>query len=150
VSGRGYYAIGIEHSKNVFNIGTLWRSANLFGAAFIFTVGRRYTRQASDTMKTWRHIPLFNFDTVDDLIKHVPYDCRLVGVELDSLARPIGNYVHPERAIYLLGAEDNGLTRATMNRCHALIQLPGRESLNVASAGTIVLYDRHMKTEQAA
>ena len=32
---RGYYAIGIEHTKTAENVGTLWRSADLLGAAFI-------------------------------------------------------------------------------------------------------------------
>lgn len=39
---RGYFGIGIYHTKNVLNVGTLWRSAHNFGASFIFTVGMRY------------------------------------------------------------------------------------------------------------
>lgn len=33
---RGYFAIGIENTKDTFNVGSLWRTADLFGAAFIF------------------------------------------------------------------------------------------------------------------
>lgn len=36
---RGYFGIGVYHSKNADNIGTLWRSAAIFGADFIFTNG---------------------------------------------------------------------------------------------------------------
>ena len=36
---RGYFGIGIEFSNNPLNLGTLWRSARIYGAAFIFTVG---------------------------------------------------------------------------------------------------------------
>lgn len=147
---RGYYAIGIERSKNVLNVGTLWRSAHLLGAAFIFTIGRRYKKQASDTTKAWRSIPLFHHETFDDFYASIPHDCRLVGVELDERAKPIATYQHPERCVYLLGAEDHGLTKETLRRCHDIVQLPGFASMNVAAAGTCVLYDRFAKTARAA
>jgi tRNA G18 (ribose-2'-O)-methylase SpoU len=145
-----FFAIGIEHTKTHQNVGTLWRSAHLFGAAFMFTVGRRYRRQPSDTMKSWRSIPLFNFDSIDDLIAHLPYDCRLVGVELAEKAVPIERYPHPKRCAYLLGAEDNGLTAEALRRVHNLVRLPGERSMNVAAAGTVVLYDRSLKSGAAA
>ena len=53
---RGYFGIGVFHGKNEQNIGTLWRSANIMGADFIFTIGKRYSRQCTDTMKTPRHM----------------------------------------------------------------------------------------------
>jgi tRNA G18 (ribose-2'-O)-methylase SpoU len=142
---RGYCGIGVQLPKFECNVGTLWRAADLFEAKFLFTVGRRYRRQASDTMKSWRHVPLYNFDTVADLVKNLPYSCQLVGVELTETARDLATFLHPERAIYLLGAEDHGLTKAALAACHMVIKLPGRVSMNVASAGGIVLYDRHVK-----
>jgi tRNA G18 (ribose-2'-O)-methylase SpoU len=142
---RGYFGIGIMHGKTEQNIGTLYRSAAIFGADFIFTVGKRYERQCSDTAKTHRHIPLYHFRTLDDLRDHLPYGCRLIGVELDPKARPLNNYVHPLQACYLLGAEDYGLTKDERAACHSLIQLPGDFSLNVSVAGSIVMYDRTTK-----
>lgn len=139
---RGYFAIGIEHGKNSLNMGSLWRTAAILGAAFIFTVGRRFKRQASDTMKSWRHMPTFHFATLEDLFAHLPYDCLLVGVEMDERAVPLHEARHPERAVYLLGAEDNGLTSAAMDKCHRIVSLPGDHSMNVSVAGSIVLYDR--------
>lgn len=143
-----YFGIGIEHCKTSANLGTLWRSADLLGADFIFTVGRRYRKQVSDTMQSWRNISLWHFDTVDDLYSHLPYSCQLIGIELDERAIPIKQFDHPGRAIYLLGAEDHGLKKDTLARCHTIIQLPGRQSMNVAAAGTIVMYDRWTKTKE--
>ncbi len=142
---RGFCGIGIENGKTVHNLGTLWRSADILGASFVFTVGRRYRRQPSDTLKSWRHMPLYHYETLADFYAHLPYDCRLIGLELDERATAIGAFRHPERCIYLLGAEDNGLSREARDRCHSLLQLPGDRSLNVASAGTVVLYDRIAK-----
>ena len=144
----GFFGIGIEHTKTEANVGTLWRSADLLGAAFIFTIGRRYRRQASDTMKTARNIPLWHFETLESLV--TPLDCPIVGVELDPKATPIETFTHPKRCVYLLGAEDHGLTRAAIARCHRLVQLPGRASMNVSAAGTVVLYDRQAKSARAA
>jgi len=141
----GFFAIGIEHGKTAQNIGTLWRSANLFGAAFLFTVGARYRKQSSDTLSTPRYVPLFNFATIEDLRGHLPDSCPLVGIELDAKAKPLAGYAHRERCCYLLGAEDHGLTKEGLAGCHDLIVLPGRASMNVAVAGSIVMYDRITK-----
>ena len=140
---RGYFAIGVQNIKTNMNLGTLWRSAYIFDAAYIFTVGRRFKKQASDTVKAYRQIPYFDYQSLDDL--NIPYDCMLIGVEMDSEAVNIKNFVHPERCIYLLGAEDSGLTIQAIKKCHYLIQLPGVQCMNVAMAGNIVMYDRWYK-----
>lgn len=140
--GRGYFGIAVEHGKCAANLGSLWRSADLFGAAFIATIGRRYQRQSSDTMKTWRNTPLWNFDSLDELCRVAPLECLIVGVELTDDAIPLERVKHPQRCIYVLGAGDHGLTKDTLRRCHVVTKLPGRMSMNVAVAGGIVLYDR--------
>jgi len=143
---RGYCAIGIDHVKTPVNVGTLWRSAYNLGASAIFTIGRRYPQQGADTVKAWRHIPLFEFRDAEDLIEHLPYGCPLVGVEIDERSKPLQRFHHPERACYVLGAEDHGLTKEVADACHFLVEIPSNRCLNVAVAGSIVLYDRNAKT----
>ncbi len=49
---RGYFGIGIEGSSKPMNAGNLFRSANAFGASFVFTVGgapRRAEVKLADT-----------------------------------------------------------------------------------------------------
>jgi len=142
---RGYYGIGIENTKTKMNIGTLWRSAYGLGASFIFVIGNRYKKQASDTVKAMRHIPMYHYDTFDEFYDNMPKDCRLIGVELHEKARDLATYGHPERGIYLLGAEDNGLTKKALEKCHSLIQFDSKYCLNVSVAGSIVMYDRQTK-----
>lgn len=139
---RGYFGIGIYNGKTAENIGTLWRTANLFGASFIFTVAGRYKKHATDTMNTPKHIPLYNYETFDLFKKNMPSDCLLVGIELHGSAVPIKEFKHPERCIYLLGGEDSGLSNEVITSCHKLVQLPGDYSMNVAVAGSIVMFDR--------
>ena len=140
---RGHFGIGVVHVKTPENIGTLMRSAYAFGAAYVFTVGRRYKREASDTTKTWQHIPLYHYTTVEDLKYHLPFCTRLIAIELIDGAVKLPAYEHSQQACYLLGAEDHGLSQETLDLCHDIVQIPGASRcLNVATAGSIVLYDR--------
>lgn len=144
---NGFFAIGVYRPKTEANIGTLMRSAYLYDAAYVFTIGQRYRRQASDTPNTARHIPLFHFETIEDAIEHLPNATPLVGVELDPRGRKLNEYHHPERAAYLLGSEDRGLPQNVISMCHSLVEIPTPQpqSMNVATAGSIVLYDRYTK-----
>lgn len=142
---HGYFGVGVERSKTEANVGTLWRSAFALGASFVFTVGKRYPRQSTDTTQAWRHIPLLEYADVEDLRRHVPYDCQVVGVEIAPDAVPLETFVHPSRAIYLLGPEDGSLSRAAMDICQRVVQFDSSYCLNVAAAGTVVLYDRSAK-----
>jgi tRNA G18 (ribose-2'-O)-methylase SpoU len=147
ITKSGYCGIGIFHSKSTVNVGTLWRSAYNFDIDFIFTVGRRYDRQPSDTLNTPKHIPLFRYRDLSDLIAHLPFGCTLVGVELHENAQMLPFFTHPKQACYLLGAEDFGLSKEALEKCHKLVQIPHAfNCLNVATAGSIVLYDRGVKT----
>lgn len=144
---RWYFGIGIYHPKHEVNFGTLFRSAVCFGAAFCFTVGRRYLKQASDTINSPRVVPMFNAADLHDLKERVPHGCRIVGVELLGSAKPITPYAHPAQCLYLLGAEDHGLPPAILAECHEHICIPGLKAcLNVAVAGSVVMYDRMLKS----
>lgn len=137
--------MGIFNGKNSQNIGTLWRSAAILGADFIFTIGRRYKQQASDTTKAPKHIPLFHYTDWEDFKAHVPSDCPVVAIELSERSRPIETYLHPERCIYLLGAEDHGIPTEKLKYCRDVVQIPGDYCYNVSVAGSIVMYDRTVK-----
>jgi tRNA G18 (ribose-2'-O)-methylase SpoU len=141
----GYFGIGILHSKNEENLGLLWRSAFNLGADFIFTIGKRYTYQCSDSQKSYKSIPLFHYLDYDDFYKHIPLDCRVVAVELHDDAKDLKEYVHPDRCIYLLGAEDHGIPEEILSKCKDIIRIDTNRCMNVAITGAIVMYDRKIK-----
>lgn len=144
---RGYCGIGIENIKTETNYGTLFRSAYVMGADFIFLIGKRFKRQCSDTVCSYRHLPLFEFKDAEDFINHIPYDCQPIAIEITDDARDIANFIHPERAIYILGAEDGLISKDIIKHCKATVKIPTTHCLNVAVAGSIVLYDRLIKTK---
>lgn len=144
-----YFGIGIYRPKTEENVGTLWRTAWVYGASFIYVIDAKYKKQSSDVLKVWAKIPLLQFSTMEAFLDTVPYSCKLVGIEQDEKATAIQSYTHPERAMYLLGSEDQGLPKVLKARCHDLVILPGERSLNVAVAGSIVVFDRINKFNQS-
>ena len=147
---RGYFGVGIVSSKTPENVGGLWRSAHAFGASMIFTVAFRPPRQPTDTTKAARHVPLMQWEDWDMFLAHRPADCALVAVETDDGKRArvpyrLPEFSHPERALYVLGAEDRGLSNSQVAACEHLVEIPTTLCLNVATAGSIVMYDRCAK-----
>jgi len=137
-----FFGIGIQNGKTPENLGVLWRSAQNLGASFIFTIGNRYAKQACDTHSAVKSMPYFHYEDFDDFFKNLPIGARLVGVELDENAEDLETFHHPRRCVYLLGAEDSGLSKKAIEKCHFLVKFKSPKSLNVSVAGSIVLYDR--------
>ena len=142
IEGMSYFEIGIYQPHNGLNIGTLWRSAQQLGAAGIFTIGRRYRRQASDPFEAEEHIPLRCYATLEDFLENRPLGAQLVGIEIGGT--PLSQFRHPDRAIYLLGSEATGLPARVLEKCNAVIALEAvrQASYNVAVTGSIVMYHR--------
>lgn len=138
---RGYFGIGIYQPKTEANVGTLWRSAHAFEADFLYVIGRRFKRYASDTVKAWKHIPFYEYQTFEEFYATLPFECRLVMIECPSETN-LRDFSHPERACYLLGSEDNGLPEAILKKAHFTVQIESRRCLNVATAGSITMFHR--------
>ena len=139
---RGYFEIGIYNPKKEVNVGTLWRSAIQLGAAGIFTIGRRYKEQASDTCKAFSHIPLRHYEDWKQFDDNRPYGAQLIGIEIGG--HPLNNFCHPQQTIYLLGAEDSGLPNELLANCQYVVSIESVDRIpyNVAIAGSIVMYHR--------
>jgi tRNA(Leu) C34 or U34 (ribose-2'-O)-methylase TrmL len=144
---RGFAAIGLFNPKTPANVGSVLRAAHCYGAAFIAKTGRRYERAPTDVTKAFRHLPLLQ---VDDLFDAIPRDCVPVAVDLIDGARDLTTYVHPERAYYIFGPEDGTLGKAITDRCRDKVFIPTAFCLNLATACTTVLYDRHAKQAREA
>jgi tRNA G18 (ribose-2'-O)-methylase SpoU len=139
---RGYFGIGAESISKAVNVGNLLRSAHAFGASFVFTIGadERALEMRSDTSRAETHLPVYHWPSVDAM--RLPKGCSLVGVEILVDAVDLPSFPHPIRAAYVLGPERGQLTPELLARCQHLIRIPTAFSLNVATAGAVVMYDR--------
>lgn len=140
---KGYFAIGLVRCKSSVNYGTALRSAVAFGCDLIEMVGARFYTQSSDVSTSWRKIPVLQCDE-----PQIPFDCVPVAVELGGT--DLRDYTHPVRAIYFFGPEDGSLSKAVSERCRDRITIPGLYCLNLATAVSIVLYDRESKRRTMA
>ena len=142
---RGFCAIGVLNGKCEQNIGTLWRSAHFLDAQYIFTIGKRYKKQATDTSDAAKHIPLFEYEDFDEFILKSPKNAEIVLIE-QSDRHNLGTFVHPENVIYVLGAEDSGIPEEYF-KGNIVLNIPnnGISSFNVAVSGSLVLFDRYIK-----
>ena len=87
-----------------------------------------------------KNIPWYDFNSVKNL--NLPKGCSLVGVEFqeDSIELPV--FRHPSNAAYIFGPEIGNLSPEILKICIQVIKIPTNFSLNVATAGAIILYDR--------
>lgn len=139
---RGYAAIGLHQPKTTENVGSALRAAWLYDAAMIVTTGNRYKPVCTDTMKSYRHIPLIQ---TDDLFSALPYNCVPIAVDLLEDAQPLPSYKHPERAFYIFGPEDGTLGKKITSCCRDKIYIPIKSCMNLAATVNVVLYDRLVK-----
>lgn len=144
-----FFGIGIQNGKTPENLGVLWSSAQNLGASFIFTIGNRYAKQACDTHNAVKAMPYFHYNTFEDFYSHLPKGAMLVGVELTEIAVSLEAFNHPRRCVYLLGAEDHGLSKKAIEKSHHLVKFNSELSLNVSVAGSIVMYDRQLNKERS-
>jgi tRNA G18 (ribose-2'-O)-methylase SpoU len=139
---RGYFGIGVERLSKPMNAGNLFRSAQAFGAGFLFTVAGNYAQRKaySDTSQSTHQLPFYEFEDATRMM--LPDRCQLVGIELIEGAVDLPSFRHPLQAAYVLGPERGSLTPDMLQRCDHVIKIPTAFCINVATAGAIVMYDR--------
>lgn len=140
---RGYACIGLDNPKCQHNVGGALRAAWIYDASMLVIGGRRFERVATDTMKSYRHIPVIRSENVLDV---VPFDCVPVAVDIIDGAIPLPEYKHPERAFYIFGGEDCTLGHRIIDKCRDVVYVPMRGCMNLAASVNVVLYDRMAKS----
>jgi RNA methyltransferase, TrmH family len=132
-------ALALWRVSDPGNVGTLVRSADAFGAGVMLSdgcadpFGPKALRAAMGS--TFR-VPLLDFAP-----------SNAVALVADG-GEPLGELELERYSTFVLGAEREGLPDEVLERCEARATIPvrGVESLNVAMAGTIVLYERQRKS----
>ncbi|HTE79144.1 MAG TPA: RNA methyltransferase, partial [Reyranella sp.] len=137
---KGYFGIGVEGVSKAMNVGTLFRTAHAFDAAFVFTVRAHYDSRKggqADTSDTPRSVPTYHFAGLEDF--RLPLGCRLVGVEIVDDAIDLPSFRHPRQAAYILGSEREGLSADLQSRCDFVVKIPTRFSVNLGVAGALIM-----------
>ncbi|MCE1008445.1 RNA methyltransferase [Pseudomonas monteilii] len=145
MANKRYSCIGLFNPKSPENVGSVMRAAGCYGVNSVFYTGKRYERArdfVTDTKRVHYDIPLIG---IDDLQRIIPLGCTPVAVELVEGARPLPEYTHPDRAIYIFGPEDGSLSEDVRGWCEETIYIPTEGCMNLAATVNVVLYDRLAK-----
>jgi TrmH family RNA methyltransferase len=121
------------------NVGTLLRAADAFGAGIALSDGcadPTGPKAVRASMGSLFRVPLSGFDE--------PAGRRVALVPTGGIALPELDSGDGDGVVLVLGSEREGLPREVLDRCEERASIPqpgGGESLNVAMAGTIALYE---------
>jgi len=142
------FAIAAWNISKEHNVGSLVRTAHATGAAEVLLVGEReWNVEAARTAEQFTSVRYLS--GVDALRRHLRINgWQLVAVELDPRAVNLFEARYPERPCFLLGAELGGVPAELLDEAGVIVQIPQWglvPSLNLAVAGSIVVYDHLAK-----
>lgn len=142
-------AIILDQVTDPRNVGAVLRAAAAFEASFVAITERNapeesaaLAKAASGALDAVPLVRVVNLARAIGALKEEGFVC--VGLDSEA-AEPISRLDLTGRIAFVFGAEGRGLRRLTRERCDQLAKIPqGQtvESLNVASAAAVALYER--------
>mgnify|MGYP003345991199 CR=1 FL=1 len=139
------FAVLMTHVEGDFNIGTVLRSSNFFGAREFFYWGKkRFDRRS--TVGVHNYTPMNFLENIEE-VSNLKQKYTLVGLEnnIDGTI-PLRKFdwrLNKPPCI-VVGEECNGIHEAVVKMCDFLVEIPNFgsvRSLNVGSAATLAMHD---------
>jgi tRNA G18 (ribose-2'-O)-methylase SpoU len=132
---------------NPENIGNLIRLADNVGAEKVFILGDDFHLRMSSVKKTaglsFNHVQL-HFITAEEFFSSINPDYQLVAIETSEDSVNIYNERLPDKIVFLLGNERNGLPEEILKRCSQKIHIPMTgmcKSMNVSHCLAVALFE---------
>ncbi len=138
------FVIASWNTTKEHNIGSLVRTAHAVAAEEVVLVGdREWNVEAARTAELYTTVTqVADLEAFRDHLAAGRWN--LVAIELDPRATNLFEAEYPERPCFLLGAEVGGVPEDLLADARLIVQIPQWglvPSLNVAVAGSIVVYD---------
>lgn len=142
------FAVAVWNLTKDHNVGSLVRTAHAAAATEVLLVGDRdWNVEAASTAELYTEIVFL--DGAKALLEHLGRQrWSLVAVELAPASVSMFEADYPERPCFLLGAERGGVPQQLMEAAALTVEIPQWGlvgCLNVAAAGSIVIYDHLSK-----
>ena len=147
-------AIALVNPKYPHNVGAAVRAASCYGLRQVWFTGDRvqlvgargYRLPREERMRGYQEVELRHSDAFFDAFGP---DVVPVAVEVRPGSESLIDFEHPEKALYVFGAEDGSLLKPVLRLCHRFVIIPTRHCTNLSAAVYTVLYDRHAKRVRA-
>jgi tRNA(Leu) C34 or U34 (ribose-2'-O)-methylase TrmL len=165
-------AVALVDPKFPHNVGAAVRAASCYGIRQVWFTGDRvqlvgargYRLPREERMRGYKEVELRHCTAVGDgqhgaavgdgqhgaaFFEAFDRDVVPVAVEVRPGSESLIDFEHPERALYVFGAEDGTLGKAVLRHCHRFVVIPTRHCTNLSAAVYTMLYDRHAKRVRA-
>jgi TrmH family RNA methyltransferase len=138
------FAVAAWQITKEHNVGSLVRSVHAAAATELVLVGEReWNVEAAKTSELYTEV--VHIEDQEAFLRHVKRRrWSLVAVELHPDAVNLFDASYPDRPCFLVGAELDGIPETLIEAATTVVQIPQWglvPSLNLAIAGTIVVYD---------
>ncbi len=140
----------VDNLRSAFNVGSIFRTAECFGAAHLYLCG--YTARpdqeklkkaamGTDALVSWSwHARI---EEVLETLKRDAY--RIYALETSEGAEVLGDYVFkPGKTAFIFGNERYGVEEQVLKSCDGILEIPcqgQKNSLNVALSLGVALYE---------
>ena len=132
---------------NPENIGNMIRLADNVGAEDVFILGTDFQLRMSSIKKTaglsFNNVRL-TFISPDEFFAQLSPNIHLVAIETSEDSTNIFTTNLPEKVVFLLGNERNGLSAEILQKCSLKVHIPmtGKcKSMNVSHALSVALFE---------
>lgn len=123
------------------------RAAGCYQANGVCYTGQRFeraTRYQTDTKNVKNRIPL---NYVESFFDTLPAETEVVCVEFAEGAKPLPEFSHPARALYIFGPEDGSVPQEIVSKADHVVYVPTIGCMNLAASVNVLLYDRQAKSD---
>ncbi|MBQ3973614.1 MAG: RNA methyltransferase [Lachnospiraceae bacterium] len=146
----------LEKVTNPTNVGAIFRSAAALGMEAVLLTGDCadpfYRRASRVSMGTVFQVPWTYLENRKagmnthyvDFLKSLGFKCAALALRKDTVSIRDRRLHSEERLAVLLGAEGDGLSEETIDRCDYTIKIPmahGVDSLNVAACSAVAFWE---------
>ena len=143
--GRHGFEVAVENWTHDFNIGSMVRSANAFGAACVHIIGpHKWNRRGSLMTELYQHI--VHHPSVEELVASMrerESSLRVIAIDNVPGAIPIETYHFPERCLLVFGAEGPGLSQRALDLSDDVVYITQWGSVRSINAGAAAAVAMH-------
>lgn len=145
------FAILVENLEHDFNISTVIRSGNAFGAKEIYYYGKKKFDRRGTTGA--HHYSILKHLGDMEQVKKLKEEYQFVAFDNVKGSVPLEDFVWPKNPLMIFGSESLGISAETMKLADSIVaitQYGSVRSLNAGCASTVGFYDYTSKYTKIA
>lgn len=138
----------LDNIRSIYNVGSIFRTSDTFAVDTLYLSGLTPTPLHPKIHKTalgsCQSVPWEHYCDPLALLKTLKTHTQLIAFEIEKKAQSIYTFQFPQSSCLIFGNEVTGVTSSILKLCDAVVFIPQsgkKESLNVASAAAIGLYE---------